>query len=81
MKIKRSVFKFEVYGKKVSLRAPVLKELIEHEAQINSGKNELAIMMEFLQSLGMEEELVNELEPAHMVQIIEAISKGDAEKK
>lgn len=87
LQFKKSVLEFQFENSIVKLRFPTMKELNSfRKSQKEKSKDEeedIAPLMEFLVSLGMQEEIANQLEPWMFKQIIDELMKdrGDLTKK
>ena len=76
MEFKRTELELTIYGQKCKLRFPVMREFREFskKAANASEQDSLDLTKDFLCSLGMSEQLFEELEPDHMRQIIESVT-------
>lgn len=80
MEFKRTELKLKIYGEDCVLRFPVMREFQQFQRKAQSvgddADKSLELTKEFLCSLGLREELFFELEPAHMDEIIKAVTQN-----
>lgn len=82
MKLVKSKIELEVYDKKCELRKPTFGESQEYRSKLKElGENDDAslVMKEFLGKMGLPAEVFEELEIAHLTEIMEAVT--DSKKK
>lgn len=73
--IKRSEFKFKVYGVEHTLNAPSMRTAQVFQKKVASEpEKEMDFTIEFLATLGMNEEAAWELEPDHVKKILKEVT-------
>lgn len=83
MEFKRSVLNADVYGEKVELSFPTVAQYRIFNEKLTDKKNkksEIDLTIEFLEMLGMAKGLADKLEPAHLTEIINALTGVEAKK-
>lgn len=75
MKFVKETLKFNLYGTDCVLNFPTLKEMqTVSAAMAKEDASELDVTKDFLVSLGLKEELFEELQANHITQIMESLT-------
>ena len=75
LELKKRVLELSVYGELVEVNFPTLGLFRKYEKRLKDGSDTVAII-QFLGELGLSEEKVTELEPAHLKQVVELLVGG-----
>lgn len=73
LEFKKSVLQVKIEGVEYSIKFPTIKAVKSLQEQSKEGK-ELESTLSFLSALGLPVEVAEELEPAHLQAIVEALS-------
>lgn len=80
LEFKKRTLEIDVYGEAVCLNFPTVGQYRKYQARMAEGKEtESELMIELVTELGMSENLLNELEPSHLKDVIDLLV--GAEKK
>ena len=79
MEFKKRVLKINLYGESVEMTFPTVKQFKEFDKN-KEKENKFEMMCDFVVSLGFPDSKIDELEPAHLTQIINKLV-GVEEKK
>lgn len=82
MKLVKTIIDLEVYGQKVELKKPTFKEAQEYRDQLlklTDSESSVEVMKMFLNKMGLPLETFDELEIAHVSELMEALM--DSKKK
>lgn len=79
MEFTKETLKVKIYGSEYELSFPKLKASIEFRAQIKECEDDeicqLGAFTDFLGKHGLPKEVVEELQPDHLTQIVDALNK------
>jgi len=70
MDFKKRVLKFNCYGTDVELSYPTVGQFRSFQKQLKDKEADLDSMIDFLNMLGMDKKLTEELEPQHLNSLI-----------
>jgi alcohol dehydrogenase YqhD (iron-dependent ADH family) len=83
LEFKRTVYKINIYGKSYEMRRPTVREIIGFQTSVKDNSNHeesIERLTEFFVSLGLDKEVINDLEIDHMTQIAETIISANKKK-
>lgn len=82
MEFSKRVLKVKLYGEDVVLTYPTVRKYKEFQKKIESKEfNEFDLMVEFVVESGLKKDLIDEMEPSHLMEIIGALTGDNKVKK
>jgi len=74
LNFKKKQLNLDLYGEKVALTFPTVREFQSYESAIREGNDDFKVMVSFLCSLGMTEDQINNCYPDDLKSIVDALS-------